>query len=526
MPFFSRMRAKVAYAHKANANCIRIAETGVFMKYLVNSSEMKTYDTNTAGYFKVPSIVLMERAALAFVDELACQNVDTSKALIVCGAGNNGGDGLAAARLLSQKKSDVTVVYVGNRESATESNLLQLDILTAYGISVKEEIPKENYTVVIDAIFGVGLTREVTGKYAEKIDQMNGLCGFKAAIDISSGLSADTGKIFGTAFRADLTVTFAFAKCGSMLWPGVEYAGKVAVREIGIDESSFLGKIPKFRMLEKEDIENLLPKRYAHSHKGTYGKLLMIAGSVNMAGAAILAARAAICCGCGLVKVLTPAENRIILQTAVPEAVLETYDKNSREIDFSPTICQADAIVIGPGLGDGDAAKELVEAVLRETEKPVLLDADALNIMAGKKSLLHMLGENKIITPHVGEMARLTGKEIWRIRTEIPDTAKEMSEKYHTVCVLKDFRTVSALPNGELYLNTTGNSGMATAGSGDVLSGLIGSLLAQGAAPGTAALLGVYLHGMAGDKKAEQYGERGLTASDLADGLKQIWNDL
>ncbi len=495
------------------------------MQYLVNSSEMKTYDKNTADYYKVPSIVLMERAALAFVDELACQNVDTSKALIVCGSGNNGGDGLAAARLLAQKKSSVTVVYVGNRERATEANRLQLEILSAYGIPVYEQIPEDHYTVVIDAIFGVGLTREVTGVYAEKIDQMNRLCGFKAAVDISSGLSADTGKILGTAFWADLTVTFAFAKCGCMLWPGVNYAGKTVVREIGIDENSFLGKLPRFRMLEKEDVGNLLPKRFAHSHKGTYGKLLLIAGSVNMAGAAVLAARAAYCCGCGLVKVLTPLENRVILQTAVPEAIIETYDKDSRETDLSKAICWADAIVTGPGLGEGYAAEELVETVLKETEKPVLLDADALNIMARKKNLLRMLGENKIVTPHVGEMARLTGKTILQIETEIPDTARELAERYHTVCVLKDFRTVSALPDGEIYLNTTGNSGMATAGSGDVLSGMIGSLLAQGASPDTAALLGVFLHGMAGDIKAGQCGERGLTAADLADGLKQAWKE-
>lgn len=496
------------------------------MQYIVNSSEMKTYDTNTADYFKVPSIVLMERAALAFVDELARQNVDTKRALVVCGAGNNGGDGLAVARLLAQKKSKVTVVYAGDRARATELNRLQLEILSAYGIPVKEEITQDCYTVVIDALFGVGLDREVSGDYAEKINQMNRLCGYKAAIDISSGLSADTGKILGTAFCADLTVAFAFAKCGMMFWPGAEYAGKVSVREIGIDENSFLGKVPRIRMLEEQDIPELLPKRFAHSHKGTYGKLLLIAGSVNMAGAAILAAKAAYAAGCGLVKVLTPAENRLILQTAVPEAVIETYDKDGEKMDLPAMISWADAVVAGPGLGVGSMAQEIVETVLKETKKPVLLDADALNIIAKSERLLHMLGANNIITPHVGEMARLTGKDIQRIEAGIADTAKEMSEKYHTVCVLKDFRTVSALPDGELYLNTTGNSGMATAGSGDVLSGLIGSLLAQGAAPGMAAALGVYLHGMAGDKKASCCGERGLTAADLAEGLKQIWKNV
>ena len=314
------------------------------MKYLVDSREMQKYDANTISHFKVPGLLLMERAAIAFVEELHRQNVDLTEVLIVCGSGNNGGDGLAIARLLFLEGHAVTVVYAGNKEHCSESNRVQQDILNAYGISIYMDIPEKiNPTLVIDAIFGVGLSRDVTGEYADMLCRMNELSGEKAAVDIASGISADTGAILGTAFRADLTITFAFEKLGSILWPGNEYAGRI------IEEKDF----------------SILPKRKSHSNKGSYGKLLLIAGSVNMAGAAVLSAKAAYATGCGLVRVLTPGENRTILQCSVPEAVLTTYDKTlvPEEPVLREILDWADAIVIGPGLGKEKTSAQILNFV-------------------------------------------------------------------------------------------------------------------------------------------------------------------
>lgn len=497
------------------------------MQYILNSREMKECDKNTSEYFKMPSIVLMERAAVSFVTELKERKTEFKKALIVCGTGNNGGDGLAIARLLALEGALVTAVLIGNGDKATKENRMQQEILAAYRIPILSEIPEKEYTIVIDAVFGVGLARDIEGRYAKMIACMNECTGIKVAVDIASGVSADNGRILGEAFRADITITFAFAKAGMLLYPGREYSGEVVVTEIGIDEHGFLGREPKIRAFEKSDLGRLMPKRIAYSNKGTYGKLLVIAGSVNMAGAAILAAKAAYAAGCGLVKILTPKENRIILQTAVPEAVLSTYDKEKIEdIDIWEMIRWADAVVAGPGLSKGEAARFLVDTVLQEQKKPVLLDADALNLIAEIEKHKRMLGENKIITPHLGEMARLTEKNVMEISADILGYASDFAKKYQTICVLKDACTATALPDGSVYLNTSGNAGMATAGSGDVLSGIIGALLAFGMEPAGAAPAGVYLHGMAGDDAAERIGKTGMTAMDLIDGIRHVEKDI
>lgn len=507
------------------------------MKYLVDSREMQKYDANTISHFKVPGLLLMERAAIAFVEELHRQNVDLTEVLIVCGSGNNGGDGLAIARLLFLEGHAVTVVYAGNKEHCSESNRVQQDILNAYGISIYMDIPEKiRPTLVIDAIFGVGLSRDVTGEYADMLCRMNELSGEKAAVDIASGISADTGAILGTAFRADLTITFAFEKLGSILWPGNEYAGRIIVCDIGITKESWLGEPPAVMALEKKDF-SILPKRKSHSNKGSYGKLLLIAGSVNMAGAAVLSAKAAYATGCGLVRVLTPGENRTILQCSVPEAVLTTYDKTlvPEEPVLREILDWADAIVIGPGLGKEKTSAQILNFVLEygtsHENKAFLFDADALNLVAEQKNT-GVQGADRwknfkntaVITPHLGEMSRLTGKTVGEIQKNLLQTAADFADENQVICVLKDEHTVTALPDHKRYLNLSGNPGMATAGSGDVLSGLIGALMAQKLTSYQATPLGVYLHGLAGDIMVQTTGLQGLTASDLITGIKKVLN--
>jgi NAD(P)H-hydrate epimerase len=293
------------------------------------------------------------------------------------------------------------------------------------------------------------------------------------------------------------------------------------VQKIGIDDRSFLEKEPAVRLLEENDLRAGLPRRVDHSNKGTYGRLLLVAGSVNMAGAAILAAKAAYAAGVGLVRIVTPEENRVILQTAVPEAILTTYvDKTWNPDSFTESLSWADAIVCGPGLGLSDTAKCMVEHVLSDADVPVLFDADALNLLATEVSLLERPHGDLVVTPHLKEMSRLSGHAVDYLQSNLIASAMEFACQYNVTCVLKDARTVTAVPYRNVYLNLSGNHGMAVGGSGDVLSGVIGSLLAQGMNAEEASAYGVYLHGTSGDLIREETGARAMTASDLIDGLR------
>lgn len=497
------------------------------MEYLVNADEMKQIDFATTEHFKVPSIVLMERAALETVSVMEEEGLDTKRTLVFCGTGNNGGDGAAVARLLFQKKRKVCVVLLQGKHGYSESMQLQLEILKAYGIPVCEKIPDDfSPTLIVDALFGVGLTREITGEAAHFITQMNQMAAPKLSIDIPSGVQATNGRILGTCVQADVTVTYAYAKVGMYLWPGSAACGRIFVREIGIDAKSWQKERPSVVSLTKEDL-SLLPERTKHSNKGTYGRVLVIAGQKDMAGAAVFAGAAAYRMGCGLVKVMTPEENRVILQEKVPEAVLKTYPESEiNETTFVNELQTVDAIVCGPGIGTSQVAQRIVELVLANAAVPVVFDADALNILATKQELLKQHKAEVIVTPHPGEMGRLCQEKTSVVEADRLKTARQFAEDYQVICVLKGEHTLTAVPEGEIYLNRSGNHGMATAGSGDVLSGVIGSLLAQKVPPYLAASLGVYLHGLAGDTMIKETGYGGLLASDLVTGLQKIQAEL
>jgi NAD(P)H-hydrate epimerase len=493
------------------------------MRYAVNSKEMKLYDNNTTEHYNIPSVVLMERAALSFAKALCEEQVDESQILVVCGKGNNGADGLAIARLLLLEGKSVDVVMLSGKSKASAENELQQKIFCSYGGVILDHIPEnKNYTLIVDALFGVGLSRIIDGDNLALIEQMNLLGGTKAAVDIASGVSSDNGNILGCAFRADITVTFSFEKIGQLIYPGNEYSGRVILKRIGIDENSFLGRTPSAAIIEQNDLK-LLPGRISHSNKGTYGKLLIIAGSVNMAGAAVLCAKAAYAVGTGLVRVLTPEENRQIIQTAVPEAILTVYSsKKPEQAAVTDAINWADAIVCGPGIGTSAAAESIVMNVLKSSSVPVLFDADALNIISKDTSILLKPHTDVVVTPHLGEMSRLTGDSISYIQNSLISEAMEFANQYNLVCVLKDERTVIGIPYRNAFINMSGNNGMATAGSGDVLSGVIGALMAQGEDSANAASLGVFIHGLAGDEVKKLTGVRAMTASDIIEGLRLI----
>jgi NAD(P)H-hydrate epimerase len=402
--------------------------------------------------------------------------------------------------------------------------IVQEEVCNAYHIKRCKHIDEAihtSYDVIIDAVFGIGLSRNLNPFYCQLFDKINQMQGLRVAVDMPSGIDADSGQIMGAAIKCDYTITFSFEKLGQMLWPGNEYSGKVICAPMGITKESWLDKKPQTAYLEEADL-SMLPKRPAHSNKGTFGKLLIIAGSVNMAGAAILCGKASYRVGVGLVKVITPEENRAIFQSALPEAVLCTYGKTIQQDAILKELQWADAVVIGPGIGTDVNARKLVDIVLKNINVPLVMDADALNIIAEDSNRLLLPHTDMIVTPHLGEMSRLTGNTISWIQNHILESAKDFASQYNVTCVLKDFHTIIANAYGLCYVNLTGNSGMATAGSGDVLSGIIGGLLALGMESEKASSCGVMIHGMAGDKASLHKGEAAVMASDIIEGLCYI----
>lgn len=501
------------------------------MRYLVSGKEMKLLDQNTSNCFKVPELVLMEQAAFVFIEKLFdILDGKLKKGIVFCGTGNNGADGMAIARLLNERdvKTDICKLKEACRlqVETSESYKVQESICDAYQFSQVtdiEFISKEDYDFVIDAVFGIGLSRNLGEEYLQMVDFINSIHATKIAVDMPSGINSDNGQVMGRAVSCDYTITFSFEKLGQYLWPGCDYAGHVIVADMGITMLSWLDRKPMMAYLQENDLKEL-PVRPAHSNKGTFGKLLIIAGSTHMAGAAILSAKAAYNNGTGLVKIFTNEANRSIIQTAVPEAIVATYGNSVEQEELMYEIKWADAIVVGPGLGRTAVSEEIVAFVCKNATVPVVLDADALNIISNDKELLLASHTEFVVTPHIGEFSRLTGKSIAWIQNNLVDSAIEFAKTYDIICVLKDFHTVIAKPEGLNYLNLSGNNGMATAGSGDALAGVIGAFLAQGHTPSNAAAYGVYVHGLAGDMARSRMGTYGVTASDIIHGIKEVWN--
>ena len=510
------------------------------MKYLVNSEQMKNADLNTSEVYRIPAEVLMERAAIKCA-EVIKENADKDKNIVfICGSGNNGGDGIATARLLYLEGYKVKVFNVGMPKEGS-LNALQREILSKYSDDVsftlndtyplKEYIKNSSPDVLVDAIFGTGLGREVSGLYAEVIDVLNNASGLKISIDLPSGISADDGSILGCAFSADITVTFAFYKLGHILYPGKDKCGQTVLNDIGITVDSFCGNLPYVKLVEKKDLQALLPARSNDSNKGTYGKILVIAGCKDIYGACLLAAKSAYLTGSGLVKVYTEESNRSALQNALPEAMISTYtDDGNAHLSEKPEKLEeltdwADVIVMGSGLGNSAFSTDLVRNVIKIKDKPLVLDADALNIIAKEELLNEINAGNVIITPHICEMSRLSGFAVKEIKEDRLIIAKEFAGNNNLYLVLKDANTVVATPNRETYIIDAGNNGMSTGGSGDVLSGIIGGFLGQTKDLKKASIGGTLLHGMAGDNAAKVSGVRSLMASDIMENIIDTINN-
>lgn len=479
------------------------------MEKIVLGSQMKKVDGYTIDKMQIPSLVLMERAAFSVYEEIIKFCDCTGKILVVCGTGNNGGDGLAISRMLCLSDYRVCVYIIGNMDSATPEFRKQYEIIKNIQVDIVDDWVPEEYTVIVDALFGVGLSRDVKDKFFQCISQINKSDAMKISVDVPSGLCADTGKIMGISVKADYTVTFGRKKAGLLINQGIDYSGKILVKNIGFPKEAY-NQADTYYACEEKDLE-ILPKRNENSNKGTYGKLLVIAGQENMAGAAYFSAKAAYRVGTGLVQILSAPENREILQIKIPEAVLVTYDTIDKCME------EAGVIVIGPGLGVNNKAVTLVEKALKE-KKNIVLDADALNVIAKNPNLYSYFHDKVIVTPHLGEMSRLTNITVSEIKDHLIQVCDSFADKYGITCILKD--SGSIISNGKkVYINTSGNSGMASAGSGDVLTGVIGGLLSIGMTNDLAAVMGAYIHGLAGDIMAAGLGKNALMASDIIDGL-------
>ncbi|MDE6185748.1 MAG: NAD(P)H-hydrate dehydratase, partial [Lachnospiraceae bacterium] len=365
------------------------------------------------------------------------------------------------------------------------------------------------------------------------IEQINA-CGrrgaFVLSVDIPSGICADNGKILGGAVRADLTVTFAFAKRGHLLYPGREYTKELVVKDIGITQQSFGEEPPGAFCYERGDAVRLLPKRRPDGNKGSFGKVLLLAGSRDMGGACILCGRSILKAGAGMVKIITCSCNREIMQNAVPEAMLYTFDEAPDKEQVQKSMDWADVVVAGPGMGTDQNAYLLIKYVLREGKNPIVLDADALNLLAAHEELRMLAAgygaERMIITPHPGELVRLAKTHMEEYQNHRETLMLELAKELSCIVAAKDAVTmVAQAGRREIYINTSGNDGMAGAGSGDVLAGVIGGLLAQKQEAFDAACLGVYLHGLAGEEASVKEGRRGMTASDIIKNLPIVMRE-
>jgi NAD(P)H-hydrate epimerase len=495
------------------------------MNYIASGDEMARIDKYAINDIGIAQPVLMERAAYS-VCRYVTDNFDKkSRVLVVVEGGNNGGDGIAVARQLVQVGFDVEIYHIDRIKKHSAGFEYQFNIAKNLGLRFVDEILGSSYDIVIDGMFGVGLSRAVLGVHAETIQIMNDIDAYKIAVDIPSGIDSNTGFVLGTAFRADATITFGLMKLGLLMGVGCEYAGKIVLADIGVPHQAVDFVEPKLYSYDETDVERYLPYRKLDSHKGSYGKVGVIGGCKNMAGAPMFSAEAAYRMGCGLVRICTTEENREIIQSRLPEAMLNTYnpeDKASIREALKSLLKWSDVIVLGPGLGRSEYAEYIVEKVLRDFKEQIIIDADALNIISENLDMLDNTDADVIITPHLMEMSRLNGEKTGEIKENKYEVAKQFAKAHNVCVVLKDARTIVSDGGYQAYINVTGNNGMATAGAGDVLTGVIASLYAQGLSAFDAAKLGVCIHGFAGQEAAIKHGRYSMIAGDIVKSITRV----
>ncbi len=508
---------------------------------VVTAAEMRALDRATIER-ATPSLVLMERAGRGVADAVLVRLGPPGgrRIAVVAGAGNNGGDGLVAARLLAEHGEHVTVYLATGRERLTPDARTNLAAVCALGVDARDLTTRDALSeasariaaadAVVDAVFGTGLDRELTPHLREVVEAMNRCCGARIAVDVPSGLHADTGEALGAVFEADLTVTFAFPKIGLVTHPGFAHAGRVETVDIGIPASLAEEQGVRLELLDEAAASALIPPRPLSGHKGAFGHILVVAGSKGRTGAALLAGEGALRGGAGLCTIASTPAGQQALSAHVVEAMTATYcdDEEPLAGDLARLLELAaakEALVVGPGIPRGEGMRELVAGLVRESPAPLVLDADALNLLVGRTGVLRQARVPVALTPHPGEMARLVGRTVAEVQSDRVGVARRLAAETGATVALKGARTIIACADGRAWICPTGNPGMASGGTGDVLAGLAGALVGQGVPMPGALCAAVYIHGAAGDRAALRRGFAGLIARDLLDEIPSVLRD-
>lgn len=488
---------------------------------ILNSEQMRNIDRRTTARFGIPSIVLMENAAIAVVDAIFEHFASSERVALVCGTGQNGGDGFAVARHLENRGVVPVIVIVGDRSSIAGDAATNLTVCERLGLPIYEVgEPADASTalahiadadLIVDALFGTGLNRAPSGIHATVIRDLAELRIPILAVDLPSGANASSPYPFDPCLQAEVTVTFAAPKVCHVFEPAAHYCGEVIVADISIPDAAIQEEGVSLSLITPRDLQPHVAPREAATHKGTYGHLAIVAGSAGRSGAAILTARGAIRSGAGLVTVMTDPETAKLVHAGSIESMTDSSN------DLTHFLENKTAAVIGPGLADSDQAHADTRTIAASIGLPLVIDASALNAFASRARELNPSRLPRVITPHPGELARILDSSAAAINEDRIGSAIRAARETDCVVVLKGHQTLVADPDGHVYVNPTGNPGMASGGMGDVLSGMIGALLARDLDPLDAACAAVYLHGLAGDILKEELGDTGLAAMDLAD---------
>jgi len=505
---------------------------------LVTAQEMRALDRDAIESLGISADTLMENAGRAIAEELLRDLPSGTEVSIVCGRGNNGGDGLVAARHLHLQGVDVLVILLGEVANLSEAAAINLDRACSDGVSLADQWQSPTQGIVVDAIFGTGLSRVVEGVEAEWIHRINA-CRANArgrvrvvSVDLPSGLCADTGAVLGCCIEADTTVTLGFPKVGLTLEPGRSAAGRISVAKIGVADPE-ANRLPRAELWTRAYSGSKLPARPAAGHKGSFGHALIVSGSEGKTGAAALAAEGAARAGVGLVTIACPAGLNDILEIKCTEAmtapVADTAERSFASSAAESIIALAatrDAVGLGPGIGCSEETQALVISLVKRLEIPLVIDADGLYPFAREPNLLRERRGFTILTPHPGEAARLLGVETSEVNRDRPTAARELAKRLGSVVALKGAATVTAAPDGRIAINPTGGPALAAGGTGDVLLGMLTALVAQGVAAFEAAALAVFIHGLAADRLELRAGSSGHLASEVASEVPAATEDL
>lgn len=503
--------------------------------HICTAAEMRNLDRMTIEAVGIDGLVLMENAALACIDVLSDRfDIKNTSFAVFCGKGNNGGDGFAIARHLFNKGAEV-VVYLVSGSSFEGDALTNYRIIRSLGVTIIE-LDNSEYLkgfikgadCVIDAILGTGISGAPHGMAASAIEAINKYANFVFSVDVPSGINSDNGDVRGDAVKANITVTFAAYKRGMFLYPAADYMGEIILKDISIPQFIEDTNGGRCFLSTYDGVKNIFPKRTDNSHKGDYGKIMIVGGSVGMAGAVAMSAKAALRCGAGLITAAVPTSINNIIQEKIDEVMTIPLPEDGGRIAKSAAerlarranVC--DAVLFGPGLGRSDSLVEFTKEFLPLLTVPTVIDADGLYAVSKLSDILPDCRAEIIMTPHAQEMAYLIGKTAEEVENDRYSISSEYAAKNGVTLILKGHHTIITAPDGDCTVNTTGNSGLAGAGSGDVLAGMVVSLVAKGLSAYDAAVSAVHLHGLAGDEAASKYGKDAMCAGDIISAISHI----